>query len=62
MRIRIRIQQLKVMRIHVDPDPEPCYKTFFLAFLGKYVGTGTLCMVTYEEFDRQQCIVSKKKS
>jgi hypothetical protein len=25
MRIRIRIQQLKLMRIHVDPDPKPCF-------------------------------------
>jgi hypothetical protein len=24
MRIRIRIQQLKLMRIHADPDPKPC--------------------------------------
>jgi hypothetical protein len=23
MRIRIRIQQLKLMRIHADPDPKP---------------------------------------
>jgi hypothetical protein len=33
MRIRIRIQQLKLMRIHADPDldpdpdPKPCEKT-----------------------------------
>jgi len=24
MRMRIRIQQLKLMRIHADPDPKPC--------------------------------------
>jgi hypothetical protein len=24
--IRIRIQQLKLMRIHADPDPQPWYK------------------------------------
>jgi hypothetical protein len=26
MRIQIRIQQLKLMRIHVDPDPKPWQK------------------------------------
>jgi hypothetical protein len=28
MRIRIRIQQLKLMRIHADPDPKPCRYVF----------------------------------
>jgi hypothetical protein len=28
MRIRIRIQQLKLMRIHADPDPKPCLELF----------------------------------
>jgi hypothetical protein len=26
--MRIRIQLLKLMRIHLDPDPEPCKKAF----------------------------------
>ncbi len=26
IRILIRIQQLKLMRIHADPDPQPCHK------------------------------------
>ncbi len=34
MRIRIRIQQLKLMRIHADPDPKPCIAVlYFCAYI-----------------------------
>jgi hypothetical protein len=28
------IQQLKLMRIHADPDPKPCQRVFYIYFFG----------------------------
>jgi hypothetical protein len=30
--MRIWIQQLKLMRIHADPDPKPCWEYLFRIF------------------------------
>jgi hypothetical protein len=36
MRNRIRIQQLKLMRIHADPDPKPCWYRYLFKWPQKY--------------------------